>query len=233
MPATSTLRPANHVPSDGYCRAAWDAICRSQAVIEFDTSGVITWANERFLSLMGYSLTELVGRHHRVLCAPEYAASTEYERFWDMLRQGEFEQGEFLRRRADGSEIWMQASYNPIFDQDHVIQRVLKVATDVTRQVLLERALQANQAAMQGTMVELGDIVAAINGIAGQTNLLALNATIEAARAGDAGRGFAVVASEVKKLSGDTRAATQSASDMLARHQASVGNPQVTTISYY
>jgi len=58
-----------------------------------------------------------------------------------MLRQGEFEQGEFLRRRADGSEIWMQASYNPIFDQDHVIQRVLKVATDVTRQVLLERAL--------------------------------------------------------------------------------------------
>jgi len=86
---------------------------------------------------------------------------------------------------------------------------------------------------MQGTMVELGDIVAAINGIAGQTNLLALNATIEAARAGDAGRGFAVVASEVKKLSGDTRAATQSASDMLARHQASVGNPQVTTISYY
>ncbi len=233
MPATSTLRPDNHVPSDSYRRAAWDAICRSQAVIEFDTRGVITWANERFWSLMGYSLTELVGRHHRVLCAPEYAASTEYDRFWDMLRQGEFEQGEFSRRRADGSEIWMQASYNPIFDQDHVIQRVLKVATDVTRQVLLERALQANQAAMQGTMVELGDIVAAINEIAGQTNLLALNATIEAARAGDAGRGFAVVASEVKKLSGDTRSATQSASDMLARHQASVGNPQVTTISDY
>jgi len=230
MPLTPPLRPANHVPSDGYCRAAWEAICRSQAVIEFDASGVIMWANGRFLSLMGYSLAELVGQHHRMLCDPEYAASAEYARFWNMLREGEFEQGEFSRRRADGSEIWMQASYNPIFDQERVIQRVLKVAADVTRQVLLERALQANQAAMQGTIVELGDIVTAINGIAGQTNLLALNATIEAARAGDAGRGFAVVASEVKKLSSDTRAATERASDMLARHQASTSYPEATTV---
>lgn len=228
MPASPPIRLTSHRPSDGYCQAAWDAVCRSQAVIEFDTTGVITWANGRFLSLMGYGLAELVGRHHRMLCDPEYTASPEYDQFWRMLRQGEFEQGEFSRRRADGSEVWMQASYNPIFDQEGVIRRVLKVATDVTRQVLLERALQANQAAMQGTMGELGEIVTAINGIAGQTNLLALNATIEAARAGDAGRGFAVVASEIKKLSGDTRAATQRASDMLARHQAPSGQPDAT-----
>jgi len=212
-------RPAGHTPSDGYCRAAWDAVCRSQAVIEFDTTGVITWANDRLLSLIGYALADLVGKHHRMLCEDDYAASPEYQRFWDLLRRGEFEQGEFARRRADGTEIWLQASYNPIFDQDGVIQRVLKVATDVTRQVVLERALQANHLALQGTMIELGDIVSAITRIAGQTNLLALNATIEAARAGDAGRGFAVVAAEVKKLSGDTKAATQRASDMLARHQ--------------
>jgi methyl-accepting chemotaxis protein len=220
MPATPPVRPANHARSNEYCRAAWEAICRSQAVIEFDDSGVITWANEQFLSLMGYRLAELVGQHHQIICDPGYAASVEYEQFWDLLRQGEFEQGEFLRRRADGSEIWMQASYNPIFDQAGVVQRVLKVATDVTRQVLLERALKANQAAMHGTMVELGNIVAAINEIAGQTNLLALNAAIEAARAGEAGRGFAVVASEVKSLSGATQSATDRASNMLARHQA-------------
>lgn len=214
-------RPSSHRPSDGYCRAAWDAVCRSQAVIEFDTAGIITWANNRFLSLMGYGLGDLLGQHHRTLCDPAYAASPEYELFWTELRRGEFEQGEFSRRRADGSEIWMQAPYNPIFDQDGVIQRVLKVVSDVTRQVMLERALLANQAAMQETMVELGAIVSDITHIAGQSNLLALNASIEAARAGDAGRGFAVVATEVKKLSGDTREATQRASDMLARHEAS------------
>lgn len=167
---------------------------------------------------MGYNLGQLVGNHHRMLCDPEYVASPAYQHFWDMLRQGEFEQGEFSRRRADGSEIWMQASYNPIFDEEGVTRRVLKVATDVTRQVQLDRALQANQAAMQETMVELGAVVGAINTIAKQTSLLALNATIEAARAGDAGRGFAVVAGEVKKLSEDTRAATQRASEMLDRH---------------
>lgn len=215
------------MPSDGYCQAAWEAVCRSQAVIEFETTGIITWANDRFLALMGYRLAELVGNHHRMLCDPDYATSPEYGRFWETLQRGQFEQGEFSRRRADGSEIWMQASYNPIFDQAGDIRRVLKVASDITRQVMLDRALKANQAAMQATMAELVDIVSAITNIANQTKLLALNATIEAARAGDAGRGFAIVAAEVKKLSGDTRAATQRASDMLDRHQASDGHSAI------
>jgi methyl-accepting chemotaxis protein len=168
---------------------------------------------------MGYNLPQLVGQHHRILCDAEYAASPRYKQFWELLLQGSFEQGEFVRRRADGSEIWLQASYNPLFSESGVVQRFLKIAVDITRQVHLERALQANQASMQVTMSELGAIVTTITEIAGQTNLLALNASIEAARAGDAGHGFAVVAAEVKKLSNDTRIATESAKQMLSRHR--------------
>lgn len=217
-------QPAPHQPSGGYCRAAWDGVCRSQAVIEFDPRSSITWANDRFLSLMGFTLPQLIGRPHRVLCEAEFAASAEYEQLWQRLRRGDYEQGEFMRRRSDGSNIWLQASYNPIFDADGVVQRILKIAVDVTRQVQLERALQSNQAAMQTTMGEVGEIVSAIRGLAGQTNLLALNASIEAARAGDSGMGFAVVASEVKKLSGDVTAATRRAERMLDRHRQDGGS---------
>jgi len=221
MPETPHL--ADTSSSDGYCRAAWNAVCRSQAVVEFDMSGLITWANDRFLALVGYQLRQLVGQHHRILCSTDYAASSSYGAFWDRLRRGEFEQGEFPRQRLDGGEIWLQATYNPIFDDRGKVQRVLKVATDITRQVTLERKLHLNSSDLQSTMTELDGVVDAISTIAQQTNLLALNATIEAARAGDAGRGFAVVASEVKKLASDTQAATRRASNMLGRHAGTGG----------
>lgn len=218
-------------PSDGYCRAAWLAVCRSQAVIEFDMTGTITWANAPFLALIGYRLDEIVGHHHRLLCFPDHAASAEYHAFWARLGAGEFERGSYARRHRDGSEIWLQATYNPIFDADGVARRVLKVATDVTRQVVLEREVQAHleeaqhsqrmlrerSVDLERTMHKLTAIVGSISRIAQQTNLLALNAAIEAARAGEAGRGFAVVAGEVKKLAGMTREATQRAAALAER----------------
>lgn len=207
--------------------AAWDAICRSQVVIEFDTAGHVLWANPIFLGLMGYRLDEIVGRHHRLFCTADLVDTREYAAFWAKLGNGAFDAGIYRRLDKHGRDVWLQATYNPVLDAEGRPIRVVKVATDVTRQVKLEQEVQLRldegqrfQQQLETTMHELAGIVRAIGDIAVQTNLLALNATIEAARAGDAGRGFAVVASEVKKLASDTRVATGKAADMMKRGAA-------------
>jgi methyl-accepting chemotaxis protein len=108
------------------------AIFRSQAVIEFDLDGVILEANENFQQVTGYGRDELVGHHHRILAEPAYAASPLYAQFWDRLRQGEFLADEFRRLGKGGREVWLEASYNPIFDANGKITKIIKFATDLT-----------------------------------------------------------------------------------------------------
>ncbi len=105
-------------------------------MIEFDLTGSILHANENFLSLTGYSLGELVGKQHKVLCDPAFGEGPEYEKFWDRLRAGEFESGEYKRVGKGGREIWIRATYNPIFDLDGRPFKVVKYALDVTEQKL-------------------------------------------------------------------------------------------------
>lgn len=110
------------------------ALDRVQAMIEFDLSGNILDANANFLSAVGYTLPEIVGRHHSMFVEPGHQDSAEYRDFWNRLRGGTFEAGQFKRFGKGGKEIWIEASYNPLIGRDGKPYKVVKFATDITRQ---------------------------------------------------------------------------------------------------
>lgn len=112
------------------------AIHRSQAVIEFDLTGKILEANENFLQVMGYTLNEIVGQHHRIFVDASYQQTQEYQFFWQKLSRGEYDSNQYKRIAKGGREVWIQASYNPVFDANGKPYKVVKFATDITKQVL-------------------------------------------------------------------------------------------------
>ena len=117
------------------------AIDRVQAIIEFNLDGTIITANENFLRCIGYSLDEIKGQHHSMFVEQEYRNSEEYRRFWERLRAGKFDAAQYRRLGKGGREVWIQASYNPLFSEDGKPYKVVKFATDVTAQVVASRAL--------------------------------------------------------------------------------------------
>lgn len=120
-----------------------DAIDRSTAVIAFDVEGHVQHANANFLGCLGYQLSDVVGKHHRIFCTREHAASAEYKEFWEGLRQGRFQQGQVQRVTRSGKVVWLQATYNPITSTDGQVIGIVKVATDITANVLQNQARQA------------------------------------------------------------------------------------------
>ncbi len=120
------------------------AINRSQAVIEFNKDGTVRWANENFLKTLGYTLDEIVGQHHRLFVEDSFRTSPEYAAFWAALQSGQFVSAEFKRIGKGGKVVWIQASYNPIFDQHGQPVRFIKFATDITSQMLERERLKVN-----------------------------------------------------------------------------------------
>jgi methyl-accepting chemotaxis protein len=114
-----------------------DAIGKSQAVIEFNMDGTIIAANENFLNAMGYSLGEIRGKHHSLFVAPSERDSADYREFWASLNRGRYQAAEYKRIGKNGKEVYIQASYNPILDLNGKPFKVVKYATDTTRQVLV------------------------------------------------------------------------------------------------
>src|SRR5580704_7635604 len=113
-----------------------DAINKVQAVIEFGLDGTIQHANENFLKAMGYTLDEIRGKHHSMFVDPDYRDSPGYKLFWEKLGRGEFDAGQYKRIAKGGKEVWIQASYNPVFDGSGKPFKVVKFATDITQQKL-------------------------------------------------------------------------------------------------
>ncbi|NMZ32169.1 PAS domain S-box protein [Pseudomonas proteolytica] len=119
------------------------AISRSMAMIEFDRDGVVLDANENFCKVMGYSAEEVRGKHHRIFCEESYYRSDDYAKLWRDLGQGEPISGTFMRLTKTGQEVWLEASYMPVYGPDKQVQSVIKVAADISERVHREHENQS------------------------------------------------------------------------------------------
>jgi len=141
------------------------AIGKSQAVIEFSLDGTIITANDNFLQAMGYLLSEIQGKHHKMFVEPAMRDSAEYKEFWAALNRGQYQAGEYKRIGNGGKEIWIQASYNPILDLNGNPFKVVKYATDVTRQVLVRMGNERVRGMMESVAAGAEELSASVREI--------------------------------------------------------------------
>ena len=127
---------------DADVRGQLAAIGKVQAIIEFELDGTVIWANDLFLNALGYTLDEVVGRHHSMFVQPEDRQSAHYRQFWEKLALGHNDSGQYLRIGRNGRQVWIEASYNPILDASGRPFKVVKYATDITRRFTAAQALR-------------------------------------------------------------------------------------------
>ncbi|WP_254082048.1 methyl-accepting chemotaxis protein [Devosia sp. WQ 349K1] len=133
-----------------------EAISRVQAVISFNLDGTVIAANANFLTTLGYTLAEIVGKHHAMFCDPAYTRTNEYAQFWQRLRSGEYVAAEFQRFGKGGKEVWIQASYNPVLDAAGRVSKIVKFATDITERKRAEGVI--NELTKSLRMMSQGDL---------------------------------------------------------------------------
>lgn len=214
-----TQQKLNAADSDGKLQA----IDKAQAIIEFKLDGTIRTANENFLRVIGYALEEIRGQHHRIFVEPGYAASAEYEAFWAKLRRGEFDSGEYRRLGKGGREVWLQASYNPIFDASGRPIKVVKFATDVSEQ---KRMSQRLSALVEQIRVAASEVSSSAKDIADGNSSLSQRVEEQAASLEETASSMEEITATVKQNSDNADAAKQLAS--AARESAENGGAVVT-----
>jgi methyl-accepting chemotaxis protein len=142
-----------------------EAIGKSQAVIEFNMDGVVLNANENFLATLGYSLSDIQGKHHSMFMPAEERDSPAYREFWATLNRGEFQSGEYKRIGRGGKEAWIQASYNPIRDLNGKPYKVVKYATDTTAQVIARMKAEKVRGMMESVAAGAEELNASVREI--------------------------------------------------------------------
>ncbi|MCA0317273.1 MAG: PAS domain-containing methyl-accepting chemotaxis protein [Proteobacteria bacterium] len=135
------------------------AIRKAQAVISFDLKGIVLDANENFLATLGYRLDEIVGQHHGMFVDPAERAKPAYAAFWESLERGEFQAAQYRRIGKGGREVWIQASYNPIFDKAGRPFKVVKFATDITAQIADQQRRAGVQRDIAGGLGSIAEAV--------------------------------------------------------------------------
>lgn len=128
------------------------AISKVMGVIEFDLQGNILSMNSNFSKVTGYSVAEVIGKHHSMFIDKAYRESPEYQQFWQSLARGQPHEGQYQRLSKQGKEIWLQASYNPILDMNGKPFKVVKYATDITQEQLRNADFSGQIAAISKVM---------------------------------------------------------------------------------
>ncbi len=162
-----TLQTHNHNN-----QAIVDALWRSMAVIKFDTNGTILDANEGFLSVIGYTHQEIVGKHHRLFCQSSFASSAEYSTFWQKLQRGEFFKGDYPRLNKNQEIIWISATYNPVFGQNGKVEYIIKFASDITDIVHLKEKALYSESVLNNNLHSIHEISNQIQEVANDVGMI-------------------------------------------------------------
>lgn len=190
------------------------ALSKTQAVIEFNLDGSIVTANDNFLNTLGYRLQDIVGKHHSMFCDEAYTSTPRYREFWAKLNRGEFDQGQYKRIAKGGRVVWIQAAYNPIFDLNGKVFKVVKYASDITKQkeqqIELVAALSDTANQLGAAAEELSAISTEMSKNASQT---AERSNGAAANSEEVAKGVQTVATNTEEMVASIKEIARSSSD--------------------
>ncbi|MGE3610398.1 MAG: PAS domain-containing protein [Bacteriovoracaceae bacterium] len=205
------------------------ALSKTQAVIEFNLDGTIVKANDNFLTTLGYRLDEITGKHHSMFCDPSYVASHDYKTFWANLNAGKFQMGQFKRIAKGGNEVWIQASYNPVFDLDGRVFKVVKYATDITKQKQewneLVRTLASTATQLASASEELSSSAISFSNTAKKTTEQSQSATKSSE---DVAKGVQIVATNTEEMVASIKEIAKSTSEGSVKTKESLKKAQET-----